>query len=414
MTYDEIRNLVNSDVEIDQQFLHLTPNENIMSAAAAHLDMGNIASRYNFGPAFYGEKFTLYHSFTSLAKNGINTLVDTTQRQLGDRFGAAGAILAPLSGLHAMMTSMLTMTRVGDIVYSLDPVYGGHFATIGIIENTGRVSRLLPMDRMTLDIDYAALESELATLDKPVCVYIDMSYSLIPFDIARIRAIIGVEGRLMFDASHVLGLILGGVFPNPLDAGADIITANTHKTLPGAHKGLILCKTAELYRQVDDSAHGYYSSTHLDHTISLCVSIQEMLAFGNDYAQSVVRNAQVLASELTDRGIICRRADENQWTYTHQVHMMTDSFGDVAHVAKRLFNNNISVAFDDKFEQGVFVRLGVQEITRRGASERDMSDLAEIIARAISGEDLRNQVESFKSRLTGIHYSFDDGDGAHS
>lgn len=407
MNLTTISSLLAEDIQNEQAFLHLTPNENILSEAAKSFATSDLAGRYNFGSAYNEEKFTLFQGFTSLAKNGFNEVVATTQRQLSERLGAANTLFAPLSGLHSMMISVLTLTKVGQTVYSLDPSFGGHFATIGIIQGTGRVSKLIPMNPETLDIDYEAFATMLAEERNPCCVYLDVSYSLIPFDIAKIRESIGVSSRFIFDASHVVGLIIGGLYPNPLQLGADIITANTHKTLPGSHKGIIACRTQEIFDQVDGAGHTYYSSTHIDHTIALCIAIQEMLAYSVDYSHAIIENAHSLAEALTSNGLTCRRADSLQWTHTHQVHLLTERYGDVAALAKKFFDNNIAVAFDNMFEQGAFVRIGVQEITRRGAHQADMLSVARIIRDVVDGKDVRADVAALKSKLQGVAYSFD-------
>jgi glycine/serine hydroxymethyltransferase len=407
MNLTTISSLLAKDIKNEQAFLHLTPNENVLSDAAKAYSTSDLAGRYNFGPAYEGEKFTLYGGFTSLAKSGFTEVVSTTQRQLSDRLGAADTLFAPLSGLHSMMISVLTLTKVGQTVYSLDPDFGGHFATIGNIEGTGRTSKLIPMNHETLEIDYAAFKEMVAADNNPICVYLDVSYSLIPFDIAQIREIIGDDSKLIFDGSHVIGLIIGGKYPNPLHAGADIITANTHKTLPGSHKGIIACRTQEIFDQVDGPGHTYYSSTHIDHTIALCIAIQEMLEYGKEYAAAVTDNANALAQNLHSAGLRCRKADASNWTYTHQVHLLTENHGDVAQLAKKFFDNNIAVAFDEMFEQGPFIRFGVQEITRRGATQQDMATLATIIRDCLDGKDVRDEVQLFKSKLQDVMYSFD-------
>jgi glycine hydroxymethyltransferase len=46
-----------------------------------------------------------------------------------------------------------------------------------------------------------------------------------------------VGALFMFDAAHIAGLVAGGQHPNPVDAGADIVTFTTHKTLRGPRAG---------------------------------------------------------------------------------------------------------------------------------------------------------------------------------
>ncbi|MDN5275114.1 MAG: Glycine hydroxymethyltransferase [Candidatus Saccharibacteria bacterium] len=59
------------------------------------------------------------------------------------------------------------------------------------------------------------------------------------------------------------------------------------------------------------------------------------------------------------------------------------------------------------FEQGTFIRIGVQEITRLGATPKDMPYLAGILRDCLDGKDVRAEVAALKSRLSTIKYSFD-------
>ena len=44
----------------------------------------------------------------------------------------------------------------------------------------------------------------------------------------------------MYDAAHVLGLIAGKQFQDPLKEGAEVLMGSTHKTFPGPQGGIIL------------------------------------------------------------------------------------------------------------------------------------------------------------------------------
>ena len=46
----------------------------------------------------------------------------------------------------------------------------------------------------------------------------------------------------MADVSHVGGLIAAGVLRNPFDAGFDVVTTTTHKSLRGPRAGMVLCR----------------------------------------------------------------------------------------------------------------------------------------------------------------------------
>ena len=56
----------------------------------------------------------------------------------------------------------------------------------------------------------------------------------------------------MADVSHYGGLIAANVLGNPLDAGFDIMTTTSHKTLRGPRGGIILCRR-DLAGKIDAS-----------------------------------------------------------------------------------------------------------------------------------------------------------------
>ena len=406
MDIETIDQLLASDFAHEREYLHLSPNENVLSRSAKKYLASDLSNRYLFSPAYKNEEFMLFGGFTALSKDGIQALLDKTEQLVTTMTGATNVLFAPLSGLHAMMMCVLTTSRVGDSVYCLDPKYGGHFATFDVIKSTGRVPKLIPFNKETLDIDYAALAALIADETTPYTIYIDASYSLIPFDVARIRKSIG-SNMLIYDASHTIGLIMGGQFPNPLTAGADLVTANTHKTLPGAHKGMILFANKEVFQQVNGPAHAFYSSTHIDHTIALCITIAEMAVHGQAYAKAIIANVNSLGDFLTQKGLHCRRGDSERWTYTHQLHLLTSELGNTPSLARYFFRNNIAVGVDNMFEQGPFVRFGLQEITRRGAGKSEMRVLADIIYDALRGRDVKAQVRGLKAKLETVRYSFD-------
>jgi glycine hydroxymethyltransferase len=62
----------------------------------------------------------------------------------------------------------------------------------------------------------------------------------------------GAGATVVYDGSHVLGLIAGGQFQDPFAEGADILLGSTHKTLPGPQGGMILLQEqGQLADQVD-------------------------------------------------------------------------------------------------------------------------------------------------------------------
>ena len=97
-------------------------------------------------------------------------------------------------------------------------------------------------------------------------MYLDISYYVTPIDIAGIRKALGDKAIIIYDASHTVGLMIGHQFQSPLEEGADIICANTHKTLPGPQKGIIVFRDQELADKANSVINsGLFSSAHTHH-----------------------------------------------------------------------------------------------------------------------------------------------------
>jgi glycine hydroxymethyltransferase len=64
-----------------------------------------------------------------------------------------------------------------------------------------------------------------------------------------------VGAKVLFDAAHLCGLIAGGVWPNPLDQGAHLMSMSTHKSSGGPPGGLLLVNDAELAQRIEAIAY---------------------------------------------------------------------------------------------------------------------------------------------------------------
>jgi len=196
--------------------------------------------------------------------------------------------------------------------------------------------------------------------------------------------------------------------PNPIIEGANVICANTHKTLPGPHKGMIAFRDKTLADKGNAIIDGcLYSTSHMPHLISLAITILEMKEFGIEYAKQIINNSRSMATKFTELGYEVRKANNGEYSNNHQFHVFIDKMGDSTDLYTRLVNNNISTNFDSPLGGRLFIRIGTQELTRRGFKESDVNVLAEIINKALKGEDVTNQVTKMNSSFNSIAYSFD-------
>ncbi|HSE60731.1 MAG TPA: hypothetical protein VLA88_00375 [Candidatus Saccharimonadales bacterium] len=408
MDIEQLYTHIRKDEQTDETFLHLTSNEPYVSNTARAFTNSRLADRYYFGGG--DDELVDFGAFTSLGMPGIAELVETAKEAAKDMLGAAEISLHCLSGVHAMMCAILSTTEPGDTVMTVHHDHGGHFATKGIVERIGRGHVFTP------GYDYSGLafdaEATAKTFKEKNCraLYLDVSYYLNPHNLRELREALGEEAIIIYDASHTMGLIMGQQFQAPLKEGANVICANTHKTLPGPQKGMIAFRDADLGKKANAIIDGcLYSSPHTASIIALATTILEMKEFGQDFAKQIIANSNALGEALNKQGYHVRKANTGRWSENHQVHLMTHQIGKHTELWRQLYRNNINVNFDspDVFKQGFFIRLGTQEITRRGMKEAEMKQIADFLQRGLSGYVFADEVTAFVRKYRTAHYSFD-------
>ncbi len=194
------------------------------------------------------------------------------------------------------------------------------------------------------------------------------------------------------------------------------MTASTHKTFFGSQRGLILSNMEEKYwRKIDRGAFpGSSSNHHLDTLTQMAVSTYEIMEFGDQYAEDTIKNAQALASELDRHGFDVQ-AKEFGFTQSHQVALNVKEFRGGEGVSKTLELNDIIVNMNmlpheplGNHDHPEGIRIGVQEMTRFGMREDEMSHIAELIKECIIDKKVvKEEVNRFRSGYREVRYSFD-------
>jgi glycine hydroxymethyltransferase len=274
-------------------------------------------------------------------------------------------------------------------------------------------------DRMEPDIDGAcALIREL----EPKVALIGQSVFLFPTPLKEIAdAAHEVEAKVMYDGAHVLGLIAGGMFQDPLREGADVMTGSSHKTFPGPQGGFLLSSSEDpaFQKRLNNAIFpGVCSSYHLHHVAGKVIALAEFEEYGAAYAKDIVTNAKHFASALAAEGFDVL-AESRGYTASHQVltrHGTTDS-GAGAKAARLLedagiITNMNMLPGDTKAMTPSGLRLGVQELTRVGMGPREMEEVARLYARVlIKNEDpklVKADVKTLKSNHQVIRYCFNE------
>ncbi len=208
-----------------------------------------------------------------------------------------------------------------------------------------------------------------------------------------------------------MGLIMGRQFQSPFEEGANVICANTHKTLPGPHKGMIAFRDADLSDKANGIIDGcLYSTSHITHLIALSVTILEMDSFGKEYAKQIIANSNSIATAFAGLGYDVRKSNTGRYSENHQAHIFLDNKGKMIELYEKLVQNKISTNFESReLSEGCFyMRVGTQEITRRGMKENEMEEIARCCDRAFKGGDVTQEIDRLNSRFKAIGYSFDN------
>jgi glycine hydroxymethyltransferase len=354
--------------------LHLIPSENPLSSSARLPYVADLAARYSFpadGPNWGWPGNDDLALVEQAAVDGLRALL-----------GAAHVNVKPVSGLSAMTVALSALSQRGGTVLSISEADGGHGSTRFVAEQLGRHYRSLPVDRDRYAIDTSALAAIMdgEQLPRPVLVYLDQFMCLFPHDLGAIRAAVGADTLICYDASHVLGLIAGGQFQDPLREGADVLTASTHKSLPGPHKGVLATNRPDLAQLLDDHAGHWVSHHHPADVAALAIVVADMLETAPAYAERTIGNAQALAEALAETGFaVCARPFG--FTRSHQLWIDIDACMPAAEASRRLLAAGIVVnAIDVPYlDTGVGLRLGVQEAAARGMGAAAMQVIAELM-----------------------------------
>ena len=407
---------ITHDVYKNKEFLHLTPNENVLSQTAREIYSTQLSDRYYFGEASNGRNVDLY-GFTALGYNGIDRLLQEAKNVFKRRLSASQVNISPLSGIHAMICAVVGATKPGDTVLTLGRHLGGHYATDHVLKMLGRNPINIPHGKnkhKTVDAESLAQLIK----HKPVsAIYIDPAYITDVIDVGLLRSIVRDNTVIIYDASHTLGLILGGAYENPLINGADIICANTHKTFPGPHKGILLYsnKRTSLAQASDATLNkGLYSSVHTHSTIALAITALEMDLYGAEYSNKIIENANRLGDYLAVHGIVSDMTAKGCYTSTHQLHIPIDKYDkSYTNIYDKFYESQLAVAFDMSPHGHRFIRLGLQEITRRGIEPNELRLLAHTISQILTDyqpELCSKNIKSIRQSLGDeVNYSFDKG-----
>jgi len=322
--------------------------------------------------------------------------IERTARQRATKlFRCEHANVQPLSGSPMNQAVYFAFLKPGDTVLAMDLSHGGHLTHGAPVSHMGKVFNFVryktfPDQGGAIDFDHL---TEVAKETRPAMVLCGYSSYPRDYDYAAFKAVADEVGALtMADISHIGGLVAAGAMANPFDAGFDVVTTTTHKTLRGPRGGLVLCKK-DYAAKVDAAVFpGLQGGPHMNNIAGAAVTFKKAAEPEfRVYADQTMANARALAQALTDEGVALITGGTDN-------HMMVmdavKSFGIDGRAAQEALDRigitaNKQVIPDDPLPpvRPSGVRLGTPACTTRGMGEDDMRAIAGWIARTLRAPD---------------------------
>ncbi|MEJ7844904.1 MAG: serine hydroxymethyltransferase [Acidimicrobiales bacterium] len=402
---DEVFTLIDREVERQRTTLQLIASENFTSPSVLAATGSVLTNKYSEG--YPGKRYY-----------GGNEVIDEVENIARERakalFGAEHANVQPHSGANANMAAYFAVLEPGDTVLGLRLDQGGHLTHGSPVNASGKLYRFVSYGVTPSDerIDLDALAA-LAREHRPALIVAGATAYPRIIDPAPFRAIADEVGALfLFDAAHVAGLIAGGVHPNPVDHGADIVTFTTHKTLRGPRGGCIL-STAALADKIDKAVFPGYQGGPLDHVIAAkAVAFAEAAtpAF-RDYAARIVANAAALARALAGHGLrLVSGGTDNHLLLVDLRSFDPDLSGKKARLAldRAGISLNENTVPDDPRPPYITsgLRIGTPAVTTQGMGEPEMVTIAALIHRVLEHRQDKAELAAVRDEVVALCSKF--------
>lgn len=370
---------IESEFNRQDKNIELIASENFVSKAVLEAQGSILTNKYAEG---YPHK--RYYGGCEF----VDVVEDLAIDRAKEIFGAEYVNVQPHSGSQANMGVYFSVLEPGDKVLGMNLSHGGHLTHGSPVNFSGTMYEFSEygVDEKDETIDYDAV-LEIAKKEQPKLIIAGASAYSRQIDFAKFREIADeVDAYLMVDMAHIAGLVAAGLHPNPVPH-ADFVTSTTHKTLRGPRGGIILAK--EKYaKALNKIIFPGIQGGPLMHVIAAkAVAFGEALEDGfKEYQKQVIKNAQALAKGLTDNGLrVVSGGTDN-----HVVLVDVKSFGLTGKQAEEVLDeigitcNKNTIPFD---KESPFVtsglRLGTPAMTTRGFKEKDMEEVAKLMAETL-------------------------------
>ncbi|MRX71073.1 aminotransferase class I/II-fold pyridoxal phosphate-dependent enzyme [Bacillus lacus] len=400
---ERVFSAIQDELKRQQTKIELIASENFVSEAVMEAQGSVLTNKYAEGypgRRYYG------------GCEHVDVVEDIARDRAKEIFGAEHANVQPHSGAQANMAVYFTILEQGDTVLGMNLSHGGHLTHGSSVNFSGIQYNFVEygVDAENHIINYDDV-LEKAREHKPKLIVAGASAYPREIDFKRFREIADEVGAyFMVDMAHIAGLVAAGLHSNPVPY-ADFVTTTTHKTLRGPRGGMILCKE-EFAKKIDKAIFPGIQGGPLMHVIAA-----KAVAFGEalqddfkQYAQNIISNAKRLAEALSNEGLTLVSGG----TDNHLILIDTRSLELTGKIAEKVLDdigitvNKNTIPFDPEspfVTSGI--RIGTAAVTSRGFAEKEMDEIASIMAFALKNHDNEEKLKEAADRVEKLTAGFE-------
>lgn len=377
----KIFDLIEEEKTRQKEGLELIPSENYVSKDVLQALGSILTDKYSEG--YPGRRYYGGNQF-------IDEIEKETQELINKLFSTVYANIQPYSGSPANLAVDLALSELGSVIMGMSLTAGGHLTHGAPVSFTGKLFKAVQYGvDQNGRINLKEVE-KLAKEHKPKIIWVGLTAYPYKLDWSGFQKIADSVGAyLVADISHIAGLVVAGVHESPVGF-VDVVTTTTHKTLRGPRGAVILItqkgldKDPDLPKKIDSAVFpGLQGGPHNHATAAMAVAFNEALRPEfKSYTEQVVKNAQVLATELgveTENHLMLKNVGVGRG-YLAEIALEAAGIT----VNKNTIPGEKSSPF---YPSGI--RLGTPAVSSRGMKEDDMKKIAGWIKQVLA------EIESF-------------------
>lgn len=403
----EVFNTLIGEEKREIEGLELVPSENYVSMAVREANGSVFTNKYSEG--YPGKRYYGGQTYT----DQIEVIAQERAKKL---FGAKFANVQPLSGAPANVAMYFGLLEPGDTILGMDLSHGGHLThghPVTSIAKIFRFVRYKMKDVETGEIDFDQLR-ETAIKEKPKMILAGFSAYPRELDYAKFVEIAKEVGAItVADMAHIAGLIAGKSAKNPFDAGFDVITTTTHKTLRGPRGGMVLTRENEEYAKKIDKAvfPGLQGGPHMNLVAAKAIAFKEaMHPSFHEYTEQILKNAKAMEE-------VFRKENVRMITGGTSNHLILADVASSLNVGGKEsqsvldevgFSLNMNSIADDPRPptDPSGIRFGTPAMTTRGMKEGEAARIAELMIETLRNKDNADKKTEIKNEVRDLCVRF--------